>query len=61
MIKAMREANGLTQAELAKKIGVNQTAISQWEHGTAKPRSDKLPVLAKILKCSIDDLFQDTA
>lgn len=56
-IKPLRQSAGLSQVELAKKMRVNQTAISQWERGTALPSCDKLPILAKSLRCSIDALF----
>jgi len=58
-IKIMRERANMTQCELAQKIGVEQSAISMWETGEARPRTNKLPVLAKILNCTIDDLFTD--
>lgn len=57
-LKTQRDKNGITQTILAKKIGVSQATIAMWETGEAMPRSDKLPELAKILKCSIDDLFE---
>lgn len=64
-IKEMRQAAGITQAELAEKINVNQTAVSQWERGAALPACDKLPAIAEVLGCTIDDLFikvpKDTA
>ena len=47
----------MTQSELAQLLGVSQANISQWETGEAMPRADKLPELAKILECSIDDLY----
>lgn len=56
-IREMRQAAGLTQAELADKVKVNQTAVSQWERETVLPSCDKLPELADALSCSIDDLF----
>lgn len=60
-IKTYRERAGLSQAELAKRLCVNQTAISQWERGVAAPSCDKLPELARALGCSIDKLFEDEA
>jgi Predicted transcriptional regulators len=48
----------MSQKELAGKIGVTQGAISQWEKGISSPKSDKLPILAQTLKCSIDDLYK---
>lgn len=57
-IKALREGKNLTQEELCKKIGVSQSAIAKWETGDSLPRADKLPQLAQILGCKIDDLFE---
>ena len=56
-IRNRRLEIGLSQEELAKKLGVNQTAISQWERGVALPSCEKLPEISKVLCCKIDDLF----
>lgn len=55
--KKARESKMLTQKELAKMIGVSRTTISMWESGDSLPRADKLPILARIFECNIDDLF----
>lgn len=60
-IKELREASQMSQIDLATKVGVNQTAVSQWERGSALPSCDKLPLLANILSCTIDDLFRQPA
>lgn len=57
-IKKAREKAGLTQQELADKLGVGQSAVAMWESQKALPRTDKLPVLAKILKCSVSALLK---
>ena len=57
-IKELREAIGLTQDELAKKLNVSQQCISSWESGQRILASDKLPALAEALKCKITDLFE---
>jgi transcriptional regulator with XRE-family HTH domain len=36
-ISALRKKLGLTQSELARKLGVNRAAVCQWEHGTQTP------------------------
>lgn len=58
-IRKFRKAAGLTQGELAEKMGTKQPTVAMWETGAAKPRSDKLPALARILGCSIDELFAE--
>jgi len=57
LIKERRQAIGLSQHDLASKLSVNQTAVSQWERGAALPSCEKLPELARSLQCKIDDLF----
>lgn len=57
-IKKAREKAGLTQQELADKLGVGQSAVAMWESKKALPRTDKLPVLAKVLKCSVSALLK---
>lgn len=41
-IKQLREVNGLTQQELADKIGSTRQAISAWEQNRALPRIEPL-------------------
>lgn len=45
-IKALRKKLGLTQAELARQLGVNRAAVNQWEHGKQNP----LPMAVKFLR-----------
>lgn len=56
-IRELRIAAGMTQLELAAKMAVNQTAVSQWERNAVLPSSDRLPDLADALNCTIDALF----
>lgn len=48
-----RLENGLTQAELAKKIGTKQSAISRFESGTYNPSIAFLKKLAKALNLNL--------
>ncbi len=57
-IKELRVNKKLTQEELAEAIGVTQACVAMWETGKALPNSDKLPKLAEVLGCSIDDLYR---
>ena len=59
-LAALREKAGLTQTELAELLCVEQPTVSIWETDKGNPTADKLPVIAKVLGCSIDDLFNDT-
>lgn len=48
-----------SQKEVAKALGVGQSAVSKWEKGLAKPRADKLPAIAKLYGCTIEELLAD--
>ncbi len=52
-----REAVKLTQEEVAKQLGVGQSAVSMWETGKSVPRPAILKKLAQLFKCSIDELL----
>lgn len=56
-IASKRRQLGLSQAELAKMLGVDQTAVHNWESGKAMPAAKRLPVIARILQCSVDELL----
>lgn len=56
-IKKYREKAELSQIDVAESLGVTQGAVSQWEKGESNPSADKLPELAKILGCTIDELY----
>lgn len=58
-LKTLRESADITQNEIAIILGVSRTSVSMWETGQAMPRADKLPKLAKILGCTVDDLLRD--
>jgi transcriptional regulator with XRE-family HTH domain len=56
-LRELREKAKLTQAELAAKIGVRVTAVSNWETAANSPTVDKLPVIAEALKVSVRNLL----
>lgn len=53
-----RELAKLTQEEVAKELGMERSGVAKWEAGVALPRADKLPILAKLYGCTIDELFE---
>lgn len=57
-IARIRKKFGITQQQLSERLEVDRSTIAKWESGESMPRADKLPELAKILNCSIDELFQ---
>lgn len=48
--RAIREAAGLTQGELARAIGVTPGAVNRWEAGTRKPTGESALRYARILR-----------
>ena len=58
MIRKYRVKAGLTQAELAVRLGVNRTCITKWETGGAHQRASKLLEIAEELGCTVEDLLR---
>lgn len=57
-IKHIREKYNISQQNLAELLSVDRSTVAKWETGKALPTADKLPKLAQILKCNIDELFE---
>ena len=53
----LRKKHGLSQEELAEKIGVSRQAVSKWERAEASPDTDNLIALAKIYNISLDAML----
>ena len=53
----LRRQSGMTQGQLAEKLGLSFQAVSKWENGQSCPDISLLPVLADIYTVSIDELF----
>ena len=58
MISELRKQHGMTQLELAEKMGVTDKAVSKWERDLSCPDINSLPTLAQILGVSVEDLMQ---
>lgn len=61
MIAALRKEQGMTQLELAEKMGVTDKAVSKWERDLSFPDVSSIPKLAEILHVSVDELMQGKA
>lgn len=59
-IRRERESAGLTQAELASRIGTASSMIGQWENNNRNPKSAVLEKIAAALNISIDRLLYDS-
>lgn len=60
-IHALRKSKKLSQVILAKKVGVSNAAISQWERSETEPKGDNLLSLAAALECSPSHLLYGNA
>jgi len=60
-LRAARQRAGLSLRELARRLGVSPSLLSQIENGRSQPSVATLYALAKALQVSIDDLFQGDA
>ena len=58
-IKATRKNAGLTQKELAQKMGLSFQSIAQWENDLRKPKIETLKKIADALECPIDTFTVD--
>ena len=61
MIARLRKEKGMTQLQLAEKMGVTDKAVSKWERDLSCPDVASLPLLAEILEVSVDQLMQGKA
>ncbi|MCI5109408.1 MAG: helix-turn-helix domain-containing protein [Marivita sp.] len=50
---AAREAAGMTQESLAKRLGVKKSTLRNWENDVAEPRANRLSMLAGMLNVSM--------
>ena len=53
----LRKKSGLSQEQLADKLGLSRQAVSKWERAEASPDTDNLICLAKLYNVSLDDLL----
>ena len=58
-IKKYRLRRGLSQQDLARKLGVSARAVSKWELGYSQPSANNLVALSQILDKSIECFLTD--
>ncbi len=58
-IYKFRRKSGLSQEQLAEKIGVSRQAISKWESGTSTPELEKLLALSECFHITLDELVRE--
>ena len=58
IISSLRKEKGMTQLELAEKMGVTDKAVSKWERDLSFPDINSIPKLAEVFEVSVDELMQ---
>lgn len=56
-IKAARKAKGVSQEELAVRLGVVRQTVSKWENGMSVPDADVLIKIAELLDVPVSQLL----
>jgi transcriptional regulator with XRE-family HTH domain len=54
----LRKKSGLSQEELADRLGLSRQAISKWERAESSPDTDNLICLAKLYNVSLDEILK---
>lgn len=57
LLREKRQERGITQNDLAVRVGVKRNTVCQWETGSRQPRVELLPKIAAILGCTVDELL----
>ena len=52
-VAAAREATGMTQKQLAKRLGVRVATLRSWEEDLSEPRANRLSMMAGLLNVSM--------
>ena len=55
-----RKRSGLSQEELAERLGVSRQAVSKWESGKGYPEVEKLLFICRQYHVTLNDLFENT-
>jgi Predicted transcriptional regulators len=53
-IQSLRKAKGMSQEELADKVGVSRQAVSKWESEQATPDLDKVVIMSDIFEVTTE-------
>lgn len=56
-LQELRTSHGLSQEQLADKIGVSRQAVGAWESGKTMPEIDKVAQICKVFEVSADELL----
>ena len=56
-LKTFRLMNNLLQSDIASKLSIHQSNVSDWENGVTRPEYENLIALADIFDVSLDELL----
>lgn len=56
-LRKLRESKKLSQFQLGKLVGVTDKAVSKWENGYSRPKSNIILKLGEVLSVSADELL----
>lgn len=59
-ISKLRIGKGISQEQLAERLGVSRQSVSKWEMGQALPQIDKVVLLCELFSVSCDDLLRES-
>jgi transcriptional regulator with XRE-family HTH domain len=57
LLRELRRSSGRTRKQLADAAGVSPLQTQWWENGRSIPDTMRLPLVADVYGCKIDDLF----
>lgn len=57
-IRRLLNREGMTQTELAKRLGISRSTVSMWCSGSADPRMPKVDKMCEIFHCTRADIFE---
>lgn len=56
-VKKLRQAAGMTQADLASRLGITTPSITKWEKGRSNPDLLNVFRMTEIFECSVNDII----
>ena len=59
-IRKIRERRGITQTELAIRLGISSRTVSSWEVNRTEPKMGMLEKVCMVLNCRKSDIIEDT-
>lgn len=57
-LKEIRKDSGVSQSDMAKKLGISQGAIAMWETGKRVPKTTDLPKIAEALQVPVETVLE---